>query len=116
MGFYSTFTTNDCGINWPQWFRDKYSDVIWFSEDGSGTINSLREAKTYKRLGELHNDIHRAIDWPNMSDKFILVYLHECGGVTRCQIEKDTIKWTEPESWRATEGVEHHYCYGCSDA
>jgi hypothetical protein len=62
----------------------------------------------------LHEDIQRAIDWGEfLGLKFILVYLHECGGITRCQIEKDSIKWTEPETWRATEGVTHNY--GCSD-
>ncbi len=30
-------------------------------------------------------------------------------------IEKAAIKWSEPDDWRITKGVEHHYCYGCSD-
>ena len=47
---------------------------------------------------------------------FVLVYLHECNGITRCQIDKDAIIFTEPVEWRKSDGVEHHYCYGCSDA
>ena len=116
MGFRSTFTTEDYAIQWPQWFREKYAGAIWFTEDGIGPLHSVREAKTYMRWETLHEDIQRAIDWSKLSQNFVLVYLHECGGITRCQIAKDAIKWSEPETWRTTEGVEHHYCYCCSDA
>ena len=116
MGFRSTFTTQDYPIHWPQWFRDKYAGYIWFTEHGIGPLHPIREAKEYMRWSDLPSDIQRAIDWGIVVDSFVLVYLHECGGITRCQIEKDAIKWSEPEEWRATEGVEHDYCYGCSDA
>lgn len=115
MGFRSTFTTQDYGIQWPQWFREKYAGVIWFTGEGKGPLHSVREAKTYLLWGDLPTDIQRAIDWSNPLKNFVLVYLHECGGITRCQIEKDAIKWSEPEGWCITEGVEHNYCYGCSD-
>lgn len=116
MGFRSTFATQDYGIHWPQWFRDKYAGAIWFSESGSGPLNSVREAKTYMLWQDLHTDIQRAINWDEAPTNFVLVYLHECGGITRCQIEKDAIKWSEPEGWRSTDGVKHNYCYGCSDS
>ena len=116
MGFCSTFTTQDYAIQWPQWFRSKYAGAIWFPEGDAGPLHSVREGKTCTRWEELHTDIQRAIDWSDAPDNFVLVYLHECGGITRCQIEKDAIKWSEPEGWRATEGVKHSYCYGCSDA
>ena len=116
MGFRSTFTTQHCAIKWPQWFRDKYAGVIWFTDDGYGPLNSVREGKTYAELEELHTDIQRAIDWTEAPPNFVLIYLHECGGITRCQIKKDSILWSEPDGWRATDGVEHSYCYGCSDA
>ena len=115
MGFRSTFTTQDYAIDWPQWFRDKYAGAIWFTEEGTGPLHSVREAKTYMRWAELHTDIQRAIDWSEWFDSFVLVYLHECGCITRCEIEKDAIKWSEPVGWRATEGVEHSEYYGCSD-
>jgi len=116
MGFYSTFTTEDCRITWPQWFREKYSKSIWFKDDHTGTIASKREGKTYAVFSDLPADIQRAIDWNDFQlKKFVMVYLHECGGITRCQIEKDAIKWSEPESWQQTNDVEHDYCYGCSD-
>ena len=115
MGFRSTFTTQDYHIKWPQWFLDKYAKNIWFTKDSIGPLHSICEGKTYQKWNELHTDIQSAIDWDGGLDKFILVYLHECGGITRCQIMKDNIIWSEPEGWRTTDGVEHSYCYGCSD-
>jgi hypothetical protein len=116
MGFRSTFTTEDCDIKWPQWFCEKYENVIRFNENREGALHPFVEQKTDgPLLSELHTDIHRAIDWDDYPLAFVLVYLHECGGITRCQIEEDGIKWSEPETWRLTDGVTHRYCDGCSD-
>lgn len=115
MGFRSTLTTESLGITWPQWFRDKYADSIQFTPDGTGPLHSKRELKTYGMWLDLHTDIQRAIEWTVNMRSLVMVYLHECGGITRCQIEKDKITWSEPDGWRVTEGVEHDYCYGCSD-
>ncbi len=116
MGFRSTFVTEDYSIAWPQWFRDKYGASIHFPASGSGAISSAHEEKCYGLLGDLPEDIQKAIDWKDFSLSFVVVFLHECGGVTRCQIERDSIKWSEPEGWTQTSGVTHNYCYGCSDA
>lgn len=115
MGFRSTFTTYDIDVVWPEWFRDKYSASIAFKDDGTGALHSRVECKTYCVWSELHADIQRAIYWGKLKTSFVLVYLHECGGITRCQIEKDCIKWSEPAEWQKTDGVTHSYCYGCSD-
>lgn len=116
MGFRSTFTTLDYRIDWPQWFRDKYAGLIWFAEDGVGPLHPVREKKTYMAWKTLPEDIQRAIDWSDFGQRFVLVFLHECGGITRCQIERDSIRWTEPLTWHTTPGVTHDHCYGCSDA
>lgn len=115
MGFRSTFVTEDYAIRWPLWFRERYADTVRFPENSIGALHSIEAAKVYGRWETLHEDIQKAIEWNAFPGIFSLVYLHECGGVTRCQIEKDSIRWSEPIAWRATEGVEHHYCYGCSD-
>ena len=115
MGFRSTLTTESLGITWPQWFRDKYASSIQFTPDGTGPLHSKCELKTYGVWLDLHTDIQRAIEWTGNMRSLVMVYLHECGGITRCQIERDTITWSEPDGWRVTEGVEHDYCYGCSD-
>lgn len=118
MGFPSTLITDDYRYEWPQWFRVKYAETIHFNSDKKGPLKPFREAKSYGVWLTLSADIQRAINWDVFRDeyKFILVYLHECGGITRCQIEKNGIRWSEPVSWKETkDGVTHDYCYGCSD-
>lgn len=116
MGFYSVFTTEGYAIKWPKWFKEKYASSINFPAGEAGPLTAVRESKTYTVWASLEADIHAAIDWEAFKSKFIMVYLHECGGITRCQIEKDGIKWSEPIAWHATDWVEHDYCQGCSDA
>lgn len=116
MGFRSTFITEDCGIQWPHWFISKWDHLIWFRENGIGVFSSKFEKKCYGDTGfmGLPEDIQLAINWEN-HQRFILVFLHECGGITRCQIHKDSILWSEPVEWLKEEGIMHDYCYGCSD-
>lgn len=118
MGFRSTFITNDFKVDWPDWIKGKYAGSVWFPADGYGPLASLHEAKTYSLWAELPEDIQKAIDWAKRGSDwfFCIVFLHECDGITRCEIHKDKILWTEPTGWRKTEGVEHDYCYGCSSA
>ena len=114
MGFRSTFTTQHYCIDWPEWFREKYAGLIWFPEV-YGPLSSTKEGKVWGVFKDLHTDIQAAINWESFPLNFVLLYLHECGGITRCQIEKYAVKWSEPEGWRVTDGVVHDYCYGCSD-
>lgn len=116
MGFRSTFVTNDCQWKWPAWFREKYISNVHFPRE-AGPIASVCEGKTYGMFLDLPADIQRALSetetgWPAWC--LVLVYVHECGGITRCEIRRDSIQWNEPTGWRTTDGVEHEYCYGCS--
>ena len=118
MGFRSTFTTEDYNISWPDWFYEKYQTLVFFREDRKGTIAARHEAKTYmdQSLKNLPQDIQRAINWDDFRPlKFVVVFLHECGGITRCQIEANSIKWSEPDSWRKEDDITHDECFGCSD-
>jgi hypothetical protein len=116
MGFRSTFTTEQWGFDWPEWFREKYNDTICFREAGYGTIHASTEAKLYGGWLNLAEDIQKAIAWPEESKpSFVVLFLHECGGITRCQIQQDSIRWSEPASWKEVEESTHDYCYGCSD-
>lgn len=100
MGFRSTFiTTDNYNPEWPKWIRDKYKESIYFPIDHSGCLCSIHEHKTYDSWKTLHEDIQKAIDWNQFKGRFTLIFLHECGDVTRCEIEKDSIQWSEPESW-----------------
>jgi hypothetical protein len=116
MGFRSTFTTSDYNIKWPEWFFEKYKERVLFSNEHIGAISSKGESKHY--TSELVDDIQKAIDWNEIHDgiNFILVYLHECGGITRCEINRDSIMVTEPCDYKPVRWISHNYCYGCSDA
>jgi len=118
MGFRSTFVTDDLAWKWPQWFREKYASNVHFPLE-SGPIASVREGKTYGMYTDIPADIQRALSEIEPAERefrLVLVYLHECGGITRCEIRRDSIRWNEPDGWRVTDGVEHSYCYGCSNA
>ena len=117
MGFRSTFTTTDWNAHvWPEWFVKKYGDYVAFNKGNRGCISAKQEVKLYSTMF-LHfaEDVQRSIEWSKCPSKFIIVFLHECGGITRCQIEKDIIRWSEPSSWTLSDGVGHDSCYGCSD-
>ena len=114
MGFLSTFTVEHKGLVWPDWFKEKYAKYLTFSMDSM--IAPVREMKMYMPpLSELPEDIRRAIDWEGNVVIFVMCFLHECEGITRCHITRDAIRWSEPTAWAEVEEVSHHYCYGCSD-
>jgi hypothetical protein len=64
---------------------------------------------------EFPQDVQAAINWEEYCLNFVIVFLHECGGITRCQIDKNNIYYSEPDSWRQEEEITHSYCYECSD-
>lgn len=117
MGFRSTFTTSSLYIQWPTWFRTKYEASCYIPQDAQHSLASKTERKTYTTWENLPEDIQTALNELNYGYDlpFILVYLHECGGITRVQIEKDHIYYSEPLKWQITEKMTHAYCYGCSD-
>lgn len=115
MGFKSTFTTEDLDITWPEWFCEKWKDLISFAAEGnSGSLHTKKEIKAYGDGVELLSDIQTCVKQTRIK-KFVLVWLHECGGITRVQIEHDNIFYSEPETWSRTDEITHHYCYECSD-
>lgn len=113
MGFRSTFVSSDFKNNWPDWFVEKYPN-IYANSDNKGVLCSKFEIKAYFE-DEFFTDIQKAIGW-EIIDKFVLVYLHECGGISRVQVNKNNILISEPTDWENKEDFTHWYCYGCSDA
>ncbi len=118
MGFRSTFTTSDYPIEWPSWFREKYAGSVHVPEKGG--LSSKAEHKVYFSWQDLEADIQKAIVWDEWGGgapfRFALVYLHECGGITRVEIGKDSVAYTKPIEWEETDDeLGHNYCYGCSD-
>ena len=123
MGFRSTFVTNDSSWLWPDWFREKYASSVHFPSK-SGPIASMFEGKTYGIYEDIPADIQRSLNETEVLNEsefgprdwcLVLVFLHECGCITRCEIRSTSIRWNEPTGWFTTDGVEHNYCYGCSD-
>jgi len=113
MGFRSVFITEDIAISWPEWFVEKWSQYVHFHE-ATGPISSKYELKTYNKWKDLEEDVQKIIGG-GFTDKIIMVYLHECRGITRVEIYKDKILYSVPETWRVTQYIGHDECYGCSD-
>lgn len=118
MGFRSTFTTDDMGIEWPTWFVDKWKDWVHFAfcnEQARGPISSRVEHKTYTKWEELPTDIQKVIStYPDDLKKRIrLLFFHECGGCSCFEIKSQSIVITEPVAWREKDDITHYSCGEC---
>jgi hypothetical protein len=115
MGIRSTFITEHYGLSFPQWFVDKWSASVHFGGDGDSLpISSKYEAKTYHTWVDLEEDIRKASNEGEWGMPIVLVWLHECGGITRVEIHPEVVLMNEPESWRQVTQVGHDYCDDCS--
>lgn len=114
MGFRSVFVTDYYPRHWPKWFIEKYKDHINVPEDGP--LTPKHECKQYSTWENLPEDIQKAIVWDPNHGPFVLVYLHECGGITRVEIHQNKILYTEPDGWSRVDEPTHYYCHGCSSA
>lgn len=112
MGFRSTFTIEQLSIKFPDWFIEKYESTISFD---NSVISPKSECKTYCVWEDLDTDIQKVIIENNI-DKIVLVYLHECEGITKVIISKNSIIYLNPTGYELVDGITHHYCYGCEDS
>ena len=122
MGFRSMFMTADAGIDWPAEFVEKHQKWVNFpTRNGKvvGAISSKHESKFYggtdediiQEIAVIVRDQHVYVD-----STFEIVFLHECGGVSKFDIRADRIDSMKPIGWEDTEGsTGHDYCYGCSE-
>lgn len=126
MGFRSTMITEDMHIQIPQWFIEKYPNIHASYKQDSETndnqhwffpLSTVGEQKFYQSFKDydLFVDIQKIIvdKWEKCTIELVL--LHECGGITKVIINEKEILGMEPTAWKQVEGVEHNYCYGCSD-
>ena len=111
MGFRSTFTIESYALKYPSWFIEKYESTINFNDS---IISPKSECKTYSAWEDLDIDIQKVIIENNI-DKIVLVYLHECEGITKVIINKNSIVYLNPTGYELVDGVTHYYCYGCED-
>ncbi len=121
MGFSSTFTT-DMGYSraLPEWFVEKWKDSVHFHNGNHFPLSSTSFATVYRYWFLLELDIQRALVGEEFShpdevvDEVVLVYLHECGGLTRVRITKEHIEYHDPGSWRkADSNAAHDYGDSC---
>lgn len=119
MGFRSTITSYDWRYQIPAWFLEKHP-MLQGSITEKGCffpLSSKSEKKFYSQLNEeeVFLDIQKILIELKITSIFVVVLLHECGGITRVEISQETIQGMEPTGWKQVEEVEHNYCYGCSD-
>ena len=123
MGFRSVMMTEDSVVVWPKWFLEKYAETIQViprTPEGGGRLVSTHECKLYMTWAELPEDLAKALqesEEPNFRGFFDVIFLHECRGISKLQIELPTgkLKWLEPSGWFEESHPTHSYCYGCSD-
>ena len=117
MGFRSNFITEHMGgIKVPQWFIEKYPDHYIH---GGTTFPIIQpwESKFYGIMAEteIFQDIQKILIEDGYKNTMTLILLHECGGITKASISKDSISAIKPTEWERVECTGHDYCYGCSD-
>ena len=119
MGFRSNFIAQVSGYSVLDWFKEKYPEWNFVGNAGSqNCFAQLFESKFYSKFSEDERflDIQKMLkeqEWGG--DGIVIILLHECGGVTRVKITKDSITGREPVDWKNVDCVEHDYCYDCSD-
>lgn len=122
MGFRTTITTNAYGgVRLPRWFVKKWQDDFFFGPKSRYTYNNymLINSKFERKMfvgwdDEIITDIQKVCKEKSVK-QFVVILLHECGGITRVEITPEYIKFSEPTDWKITDGITHCYCYGCSD-
>jgi len=133
MGFRSTITSSDYSGVWPDWFREKYGKNFML-QPKTTLISSTYEQKTYFGPAvDLPEDVQKALkeigfwsdtEWRDEHNikpmDFTLVWLHECGGITKVEIYPDEMFMADAANWELIprdygQDGNHNYCYGCSD-
>lgn len=116
MGFRSTMITDHAQYGWetPEWFREKYP---WLNAERF-PLSSKAEVKFYSCVAQepVFVDMQKLLrERENPPDEIIAALVHECGGITRVKITKESITAKIPTEWEDKEDTGHDYCYGCSD-
>ena len=104
MGAINYFVTNRSPHPLPEWFRDRWGQSLYLG----GNLCPKFGTKYWSNLEE---DIQRALreSWTNGLEPLVtLVYLHECGNVTRVDISVNSIHYSEPIEWREIPHTRAH--------
>ena len=119
MGFRSTFITEDkYTTTYPEWFREKWKEHLMFSDNM--VIAPKYEIKFYGTGYKIIEDIQKVLSEFGLAEKdgelsILLVYLHDCDGITKLKIYKDRVVYSEPTGWKEVDDVTHDECDRCSE-
>jgi hypothetical protein len=120
MGFRSNFIASVSGYTIPDWFKEKYPTWQFHGNtESQNCFAQLFESKFYDWIKEDERflDVQKMLQEQGWGgDEIIIILLHECGGITRVSITRDSITAQEPTKWEEVKAVTHDYCYGCSDS
>jgi hypothetical protein len=120
MGFRSTFTTEHVDGSFSSAFVSKWQHVVNFRNGNELPLSAKKEAKISMTFDGLDKEIQAAFSWPQNVNRIVLIWLHECGGISRVEIHRDSILYSEPTEWDVAESLSddsHHgdWCSRCSD-
>ena len=107
MGFRTTIISETKYIAWPDWFVKQYDGVLTVGGRG---LSSLVECKVDFLVDEVFTDTQKCL---SAEQSLLVLMLHECGGVTRCTIEKEKITYIEPSEYVEVNEPTHpvYECY-----
>jgi hypothetical protein len=116
MGFRCTFITDWPGPNLPPWFAEKWRNSVNFAPGDTFPLSSKERTKA--NWGGIVEDIQRVLQegYDGQYDHpMILVFLHECSGVTRVEISRNQIVYSEPATWKRVNDAHGHYLADACD-
>ena len=103
MGSLITFASEG-SFHPPEWFKEKWEQSI------SWSLGLICKSPR-KGWSDFELDVQRAMNeaWTEGSEPIlIIVYLHDCGGVSRAHIRPDEIRYCQPISWKEVSTPHDH--------
>lgn len=104
MGAINYFITNRAPRPMPEWFQARWGQSLHIGGNLCPRIGN-------KYWTGLEEDIQRALreSWTQGTEPLvILIYLHECGNVTRVDITASRVRYSEPIEWKEIPHVRAH--------
>jgi len=107
MGFRCTFITGWPGPRkLPVWFIEKWKDSVNFGAEAGFPLSSKERTKA--NWGGIVEDIQKTLQETEYRMPIELVFVHECSGVTRVEISREQIVYSEPTTWKRVQDAYGH--------
>ena len=117
MGFRSIFIADNGPINLPSWFLEKWGGYFHFYSSDGGKKKGFPISSPFPiKIGQFEDDLYPDLQKLVEDDRpIILIWLHECGGLTRLELYSDRVVSAEPREWESVERPTHSYCGHCDE-